>query len=374
MSSYADSVNKALADSTAAGKKTAGNVTDTVSKTIPKVASSIFESGPKDAVVAVDSLGKRAVSFINQEAAGVKGAFDGFFSNNRIISTASSTLKSAAATATSALKSVNDAKKQLENYSGLNLSSVGAAKASLNNAAITTLANVSGYDVKRTMRDVENIQRIAQNADLGSVNGVYTAANRLLGVGAVGNLIDMRSDGSILGALMTEAGQLGMTDMFDKLWDKVSKDDNLYGGSTARYSANNVVLAVLQNGDLVMLNNLIDKLGGPAIIQQYPDAIARFLNNYRVDYNSTPADYESIRAELTTTFNRLDANWVTFNANKVAVYSLDAFSNATNVVMAIFGFRKGQDQRQAVSALISSSYPKQSASSLFKAYYPNMPQ
>lgn len=373
MSSYADTVVQALAAGSAAGAKAAGNVTDNVSKTIPKVASSIFESGPKDAMVAVDSYGKRAVSFINQEAAGVKGKFDGFFSNIRILSTAKDTLKAAAQTATSAMKAVNDARSQIENYTGLNLSSVGAAKASLNSAAITTLANVSGYDVNRVMRDGEQIQRIASNADLGSVNGLYTAANRLLGVGSVGNLVDMRSDGSVLGAMMAQASQLGMTDLFDKLWDKVADDDNRYGGSTARYSASSSIAAVLQNGDLVMLNKLIDKLGGNAILQQYPNAISTFLNNYRVDYDATPADYNKIRTDLTNTFNRLDPKWVSFDANGVKVYSLDAFSNATNVVMAIFGFRKDVDTQVAVSALISSSYPKQSASSLFRAYYPNMP-
>ncbi|QXO10905.1 hypothetical protein pEaSNUABM54_00079 [Erwinia phage pEa_SNUABM_54] len=373
MTSYADTVVQALAVGSAAGAKAAGNITTDVSKSIPKVASSIFESGPKDALVAVDSYGKRAVSFINQEAAGVKGKFDGFFSNIRILSTAKDTLKSAAQTATSALKAVNDAKSQLENYTGLNLSSLGAAKASLNNAAITTLANVSGYDVNRVMRDGEAIQRIASNADLGSVNGLYTAANRLLGVGSVGNLVDMRSDGSVLGALMSQAGQLGMTDLFDKLWDKVSADDNLYGGSTARYSANQTVASVLQNGDLVMLNKLIDKLGGSAILQQYPDAFSRFLNNYRIDYDSTPADYDTIRNSITTTFNRIDPNWMTLAANGVTEYQLAPFANATNIVMAIFGFRKGADVRAATSALIASSYPKQSASSLFRAYYPNMP-
>lgn len=360
-----------------------GDVTAKIASTTPKIASSIFETGPKDAVVVADRFGKRAVSWVNQEAAGIKGAFDGFFSNNRIISLTKSTLKDIATTANSALKAVNDSKKQLENYTGLNLSSVGAAKASLNNAAVTTMSSVTGYDMQRVMRNADEIQRISENADLSSVNSLFSTANRLLGTETIGNLVDMRSESSVLGSLLQQASQLGMTDMFDTLWDKVDKNDKMYNDNIARYSASTSVPTVLYNGDLVMLNKLIDKLGGESILQQYPTAITDFLGNYTTAYDITPGDYPTLRNDITTTMSRLDPEWLKLDSDNSGTYKLDPFLKANNVVLGIFqsgavdmaGVSTAQAKVDpvAVSALIASSYPKQSGSSLLKAYYPNIP-
>lgn len=373
--SVKDAVNTPQTDS--------GNVTAKVASSSPKIASSIFETGPKDAIVVADRFGKRAVSWVNQEAAGIKGAFDGFFSNNRIIALTKSTLKDIGTTANSALKAVNDSKKQLESYTGLNLSSLGAAKASLNNAAITTMSSVTGYDMQRVMRNADDIQRIASNADLGSVNSLFSTANRLLGTEAIGNLVDMRSESSVLGSLLNQASQLGMPDMFDKLWDKVDKNDKMYGDNIARYSAAISVPTVLYNGDILMLNKLIDKLGGESILQQYPTAITDFLGNYVTAVDATPGDYPALRVSISDTMARLDPEWLKLDSTHSDTYRLDPFLKANNVVLAIFqsgavdmstvANAQAQVDRVAVSALIASSYPKQSGSSLLKAYYPNIP-
>lgn len=363
--------------------KDSGDVTAKIATSSPKIASSMFETGPKDALVVADRFGKRTVSWVNQQAAGVKGAFDGFFSNNRIISLTKSTLKDITTTATSALKAVNDSKKQLEAYTGLNLSSIGAAKASLNNAAITTMSSVTGYDMQKVMRDSEEIQRVAANADFSSVNSLFTTANRLLGTQTVGNLVDMRSESSILGSLMQQASQLGMTDLFDDLWTKVDKNDKQYNDTIARYSASNSIPTVLYNGDLVMLNKLIDKLGGEAILLQYPNAITDFLGSYTTDYGTTPGDYAEIKASIITTMNRLDPYWLQWDSNRTGTYRLDPFLKANETVLAIFQYdavgmsgvptATAVVDSVAVSAMIASSYPRQSGSSLLRAFYPNIP-
>lgn len=359
------------------------NVTAKVAQATPKVAPSIFETGPKDVTVAVDRYGKRAVSYVNQQAAGIKGAFDGFFSNNKIISLTKSTLSDIAKTANSALTAVNDAKKQLENYSGLNLSSLGAAKASINTAAITTMSNVTGMDMQKVMRDSENIQRIAAGADMGDVNSLFTAANRLLGTNTVGTLFDTRSESAVFGSLLQQASQLGMIDMFDKLWDKVYKNDQQYNGNFARYSASNSIPTVLYNGDIEMLNKLIDKMGGDAIIQQYPTAITDFLANYNAPYDTSPGAYPELREKIVATMNRLDPQWLKFDAAHSGSYRLDPFLKANEIVLAIFtqssldtsliAQAKSSANPESICALIASSYPRQSGSSLLRQFYPNIP-
>jgi len=379
MPSFEESVKSSVSGVT----KDTQNVTAKVAQAAPKVAPSIFETGPKDVVVAVDRFGKRSVSYVNQQAAGIKGAFDGFFSNNKIISLTKSTLSDIAKTANSALTAVNDAKKQLENYTGLNLNSIGAAKASLNEAAITTMSNVTGMDMQKVMRDSQSIQRIAAGADLGDVNSLFTAANRLLGTNTVGTLFDTRSESAVFGSLLQQASQLGMIDLFDKLWDKVYANDQQYNGNFARYSASNSIPSVLYNGDLEMLNKLIDKMGGDAIMQQYPTAITDFLGNYNVPYDTSPGEYPTLRTKIVDTMTRLDPQWLKFDDAHSGSYRLDPFLKANEVVLAIFtqssldtsliAQAKSDANPESICALIASSYPRQSGSSLLRAFYPNIP-
>lgn len=375
MTNFSDSVQAAVNTTTA----DTGDVTAKIAQTAPKVASSIYETGPKDAVVAVDRYGKRAVSWLNQEAAGVKGAFDGFFSNNRILSLGKSTLNEIGQTANSALKAVADAKKQISSYTGLNLNSLGAAKASLQNAAVTTLANVSGLDTSKIMRDTDNVLRISSRADAGSVTSLFSAANSILGTTVVGKLFDTQSESAVWGSLMQQASQLGMTDLFDTLWDKVDKNDKQYGGNVAYYSASNSIRTVITNGDTVMLNKLIDKLGGSAIMAQYPLAITDFLANYAIDYDATPGDYPQIRSDLVTTLNRLDPTWLVQDG----FHRTDPFTNANQSILAIFTQNSvdtslvdtatATADPDSVTALIASSYPRQSSTTLLRAFYPNIP-
>ena len=359
------------------------NVTSKVSQSTPKVAPSIFETGPKDVAIAVDRFGKRQISYVNQQAAGVKGAFDSFFANNKVIALTKGVLSDIAKTTNAALTAVNDSKKALESYTGLNLSSVGAAKASLMQASITTMSNVTGMDMQKVMRDSEDIQRIAANADIGDVNSLFNTANRLLGTNTVGTLFDTRSESSVFGSIMRQASELGMVDMFDTLWDKVYKNDQSYNGNFARYSASNSIPTVLYNGDLVMLNKLIDKLGGESIIQQYPTAITDFLGNYSAPYDTGPGDYPGIRTDIVNTMTRLDPEWLQFAPERSGSVRLDPFLKANNVILAIFTQDSLDTNKitsatsvakpEAVSALIASSYPKQSTAGLLRAFYPNIP-
>lgn len=359
------------------------NVTAKVAQATPKVAPSIFETGPKDIAIAVDRFGKREIAYVNQQAAGIKGAFDSFFANNKVIALTKGVLSDIAKTTNAALTAVTESKKALENYTGLNLSSVGAAKASLMQASITTMSNVTGMDMQKVMRDSEDIQRIAAGADIGDVNSLFNTANRLLGTNTVGTLFDTRTESSVFGSIMQQASELGMVDMFDTLWDKVKKNDEGYNGNFARYSASNSIPTVLYNGDLVMLNKLIDKLGGDSIIQQYPTAITDFLGNYSLPYDTDPGAYPGIRTEIVNTMTRLDPEWLQLRPEHSGSSRLDPFLKANNVVLAIFTQDSLDTSKipsatsvakpEAISALIAGSYPRQSPTSLLRAFYPNIP-
>jgi hypothetical protein len=367
MPSYADSVNNAV-DSKSPQN---GNVTAQISSSNPKVASSVFEVGPRDANVPVDNFGRRAVSAINQEAAGLRGAFDGFFNSFKIVGLGLDTLTEVGQIASDALRNVEDSRRELEQYTGLNLSSVGAFKDSLSDAAVITMSNVTGYDLESVMRDGDEIMRICDEADLGSVNGLISTTNRLLGVGGLGDVVDMRAECAVWSGLLQQSARLGMIDTYDLYYDQIQKNDAMFGGTYGPYSASMATRDVVQNGDLIMLNKLIDSAGGTMILQQYPDLMVDFLQNYRLPYGKGPEDYPELRNDIITTFNRLDPLWFSVEINNLVAVRLDAFLKANSVSKAVFTINtQPDDQFGVIGMAIADSYPRQNAGTLLDAYYP----
>lgn len=369
MPSYADSVNESVNNKTPDN----GNVTAKVGSNNPKVAASVYETGPRDSTVPVDNFGRRAVSYINQQAAGVRGAFDGFFNNFKILGAAKETIAEIGQIASDALREVEDSKREIEAYTGLNLSSLGALKDSLSDAAVVTMSNITGVDIESAIRDGEDIIRICEDADLSSVNGILSTTNKLMGNDLFDNIVDMRAETAIWSGLLQQAARLGMVDLYDVYWDEIYKNDSMYGSNYGPYSASMSFRDVVQNGDLIMMNKLIDSTGGPMLLNQYPEAMMDFLQNYRLPYGKGPEDYPELRKDITDTFARLDPEWFDITINELPTTRLDAFTRANNVAKAVFTQNSTDaDRPMVIAACIADSYPRQDAAMLLNSFYPYM--
>lgn len=366
MASFSDSVDSALGQVNT-GAAT-GNVTAKASTVIPKVASSVYETGPKDDLIAVDIYGKKPLTFINDLSAGAKGALDSFFGSMKITGMAKETINSALTSANSTLGAVVDAKKQIESYTGINLNALGDLKNQVSNVAITTIANTMGIDPTSMYYDGQSIVRVGDDIKQGGVNGIFNAINRITGIDAFKNVIDLQAESALLGALMSQAGSLGMTSAFDELWDRVNKNDSFYGDNIAYRSGVDALNSVVSRGDLPMLETLVDKMGGGVLTSSWPNLLREFLANYTLPYDTTPGQYATEYQNFIRVFDKVQPGWRQKEGNGGVLYNLDPFLRVSTSTQKVF--ESATDPGLRASVRIANSYSPQSAVELMKSFYP----
>lgn len=364
MASYKDLVDQASAPA----KETTSAVEATAQK-LNGVAKSIFESGPKEAVVVADAFGKRAMSVLSDAATGAKTAFDGFIGKFTPSPLTQASIKDALKTATTAVKKVNDARKQLESVSGIKLNQLGSAsKGELMTAAIRTIATGGGVDAKRIMDETNQIVRISERANMGDVNSLFNTFNALAGNSAIKNIVDLQSESALFGQLLRQSTQLGVTSMINDLWSKVYGNDKRYGDNIARRSVMDSLGVVIRNGDLDTLEQIAGKVGGGEIYSNYPDAITMFLTTYTIPLGTKTTDYPALAARMVALFNLIKSDWLMTSHNETPVYRIEVFRNIGSGAKRIL--MSSADKGMASAITIAPSYKPAKVKALVKSFYP----
>lgn len=364
MADFNDRVQEANSD-LAKGASTGGNVVSSAKKFGTKIADSVMEVTPKTDLTVADKYGKRAVNFVNELALKTRALADDLFGNFKIIGEAKEVLKDAKDTVNGAMATVREARSQVESYTGLNLSSVGALKDSLQNGAITTIANTTGINKSAIYDSI----RISEGIAAGDVNALMDATYRITGIDIGGELRNLQTESAIFGELLGSAVGFGITDIYDELFNRIQTNDRLYGDNIAERSVTDNLYRVIANGDIEMLFKIAQTLPPGMVLSTYPDFAADILARYNLPYGKQDTDYSAELKQLDECFTLIDPEWLHSVGGKYTYYSLGPFLKASRDAIRVFSTHADHGVRMAVN--ISQKYSKQAPTDIIRQHYPN---
>lgn len=362
MTDFKDSVNKAN-ESIEAGKDSGGVVTS-AKKFGTKIADSVMELKPDTAIAVADKYGKRTVNYINELALKTRAFADDLFGNFKILGEAKEAIKDAKALANGAMDSVRDARQQIESATGLNLSSVGALKDSLQNGAITTIANTTGIDKTAIYDSI----RISEGIAAGDVNALMDATYRITGIDVGGELRNLQTESAIFGELLGSAVGFGISDIYDDLFNKIQANDRVYGDNIAERSVTDNLYRAIMNGDVPMLTKAAQTLPPGMILSNYPNVCADILARYSLPYGKRDTDYTAELKELTDCFNLIDPHWLSESAAGKTYFNLGPFLRASTDAVKVFNTHPVHGVR--ISVNIALRYSRQPARDIITQQYP----
>lgn len=369
MGTFEDSVKDAVQTTTDKDPQ-AGKVTSKAKTQGKKVASSIYEVKPNEDISVADGYGKRTINAINGMALAAKEAADDLFSKFTIFGEAADVLREAKQQVSETMQTVKEAKRQVEEYTGLNLSSVPALKASLQNGAITTIANASGLDKSSVFEIQQNTAMIAEGVSNGDVSLLLDATARVTGFDAKRMYRDIQTESAIFGELLGSAVGFGVTNIFDDLYDRVVSNDRKYGDNTAQRVIANNLDAVLMRGDFAMLRKLAEKSEEGFLIGQKPTLFTDMLNNYRIPYGKEVKDYPELAKDIIETFNLIDSTWIGFTENGKRIARCDAFLRPSKGARDVL--YTSNNKEIIASMTIGDAYKMESSLSIMVSRYPSI--
>lgn len=332
------------------------------SKKPAKAASSIFQTGPDDDLVAVDSRGKTAKAQL-AKAKPKPGVQEKTLDRIRNTKLNANDL----AKMTSLKGGVGLDKKaalsRLDNVLGQNVSGITGDNTSLKEKAAGNLISMLGdgrYD--EIVGEGGEVIKVARGTDTGKATSLMKAISQWNEVGLVGNLVDKTSwlAGGV--QLLELANAFGIPQAIDSIMGKI-KNEKL----AKRQLINGLRGSVLR-GDIPTVNKIIDYIGVEAAKQKVPNMPTLLLAGFRFPPKTEVGQYAQMRTDLLALLTRIDPNWDTSEWQGARISNLAPFrsiSQSSRILLTL-----GGDPTYREQVLIGSKYRSRSIIDLGRDNFP----
>lgn len=288
-----------------------------------KLADTIFRSGPKDSVLAVDVLGITDTSVLNNITDKFSGfalsALDEFRKSTGLNTDLTSLIK----------KNGNGFSFDTKALTDRVFSAIGGSSSTLRGLTDklqTSLAGGFGIDTSiysKVEAVVDGVTKSFDSANLKDAKGIFSLVNQITGNDQLTKFFDVGAEANVLSGLFREAIQMGIPETIQTLIDtaKSSKAADLA-------LRGNIGVAVTL-ADLHTTNLMVDTLGLNRVLADVPNAPERVLANYSLPAGIKNEELDDELARLLETMDKLRPGWAVYDRGGEAINDLSLYTYAS---------------------------------------------
>lgn len=290
-----------------------------------QAGSTLFSTKAKDTLMVVDGYGKSAKSTLTNMANTIQNkitAAKDYLFNTKIGDLGS--LNDALTFANETRENVAELSNQLNSAIDGTIGAVKGMSSELQNQMQIQMGIMN-----KVHRDIVQSGDGFMNAVLGAsvpeMNRLIETSNRLLDLPGeeFGRIKDQSAEYAMRVSILTNAAKLGMTNIIDRV---MQTDPNDVVMKTALIDQFDFAL---QNGDLVIINNMLDHLGVDYVLGRYPTAVNDVLTYYRLPVGAQAINYTKYKTDLLACLVRFNANWDRVGFSAARPRNLSAFNLAS---------------------------------------------
>jgi hypothetical protein len=326
-----------------------------------KVATSLFKSGPVDALLTVDHYKQKQNVTLNNIPDVLKN-----FSTD-----AAATLRKNPAIMKSLMKDVQAfssgrlSKTDVLLRVGKSMGSTGLIKTltgGMQNTMFDTFEKfgVSKGTVSSIMGATKTGVKAYMSGNLDDVRGLAGLARELTGKSDMFSVFDLAAEAAMASTIIDYAIRSGATDLIDEAVKSTSHSSVKYYAYREKYP-----VAVLTS-NISALKLMGEGLTSGGVLGAMPDACKRILMFYKFADNTTPAQYAERTTELLDVLNHINPNWAKYDRNGEQIDNLEMFTYASPHATVLLG----QLEQFKLPMLIAPQYRSAQLSSLVKQWYP----
>ena len=288
-----------------------------------KLADTIFRSGPKDAVLAVDVFGISDTSVLNSLTDKLSGfalsAMDNFRKSTGINTDLTSLLKSSGNGFSFDAKALTDRVMSAIGGSGNSLRG-------LTDQLQKTLTSGIGIDpsiYSKVEAVVNGVSKSFDTNNLKDARGIFSLVNQLTNNDELAQFFDVGAEANVLSGLVREAIKLGIPETIQTLIETAKSS------RAADYALRGNIGTAVTLADLTTTQLLVDQLGLNRVISDVPNAPERVMANYSLPEGIKNEELDTELARLVTTLDKLRPGWSQYSRNGVLVSDLSLYTYAS---------------------------------------------
>ncbi|WBF04923.1 hypothetical protein [Erwinia phage vB_Ea277G] len=293
-----------------------------------QAGSTLMTTKAKDALMTVDGYGKTAKDTLTGMSNTIQNkiaAAKNFLFNTKIGDLGS--LNDALATAKEVREDVTALTTQLNSALDGTIGTVKGMSSDLQSQIQGQLNNLNKLPFDQ-VQNGNSFLKVALGATVPEINNLIETSNRLLDLPGeeFGRIKDSASDYAMRVSILTNAARLGMTNIIDRVMSTNPNDVVMKTALIDQFDF------AVQNGDVTILNSMLDHLGVDFVLQRYPTAVADIISYYRLPVGALAADYSNYKNELVAILTRFNANWDRLSFKATNPRNLSVFNGASNDV------------------------------------------
>lgn len=324
-----------------------------------KLADTVFKSGPKDDLMAVDVLGISDTGIRNS----LTGKLTGFASNllasfkNNGVTDLSSIIRAATG------NGYNISSEGLKDRVFSAMGGTSALIRSTSDALQKTLTEGFGIppEVYNQVEGVVNEVSYGFNSNnVKDANAIFGLVNQLTGNKETAQFFDVGAEANLLSGLFHEAIQLGVPNAVDALVLKAKSD------KAADYALRSNVQVAVLSSDLQTTSMMVDRLGINRIQADLPNSAELLIANYKIPTGTTATGLAAELTKLVETLDKLKPGWSSYSRNGVAVSDLSIYSYASEDAKRVLS----RSPTHLVAMTVAAEYRSVAMVSQAKDMYP----
>lgn len=205
----------------------------------------------------------------------------------------------------------------------------------------------------------DGAQLIRNGKDIKDAKGFVGLANSFFGNSELARILDMEAQFGVMNNLLAKASEYKMAEVWDHVIAKLEEEEE----------RNLFILgqldSVLQYGDVYLLRKILDANGRDKIFGKNPKTISLLLKNYELPFETEvvrQVDYD----DLVSLLFDLSPNWYQYNRNGVFITDLGLFSSASKQAREVLSLNATYREL----FMFADFYPSQDLVALSRRNYP----
>lgn len=331
--------------------------------TTGKIASSLFKSGPVDALLTVDTYKQKANTTLNALPDVLKNFSVDAAQTIRKNPAMLKRIMGDVLAAKSGRLSKADALLRI----GKSMGSVGLIKTltgTMQNTMFDTFDKfgVSKETVSSIMGATKTGVKAYMSGNLDDVRGLANLAKELTGKSDVFSVFDLAAEAAMATTIIDYAIKSGATDLLQEAVASVSDK------SVTLYAYNKTYTVAVMSSNIDALKVMGDTMTAGGVMSALPDACKRILMFYKFADKTTPAQYEERLTELLGVLNHINPNWAKYQRNGEMIDNLEMFTYASANSLTLLKLR----DEYKLPVMIAPEHKSAALPTLIRTYYPGV--